>query len=223
MLPTRSTTKKGCTDEGVIRCALAPLLHLLDWRIEAMPQACTICRHAKTAEIDQMLIEGTSLRNIAKRFGTSTTALHRHKQHLAPALAVAKEAAQEADAGTLLDKVKQLLVDAQRLTAQAEQAKQLDVALRGIREVRGVLELLGKVSSELATREAAAATITDDAREKLRAKLLGSPWTQQEARKRIQALCDEYGLALIPVKTGDYEDNELRIAELLAKAGSQVN
>ena len=63
---------------------------------------------------------------------------------------MAKEAAQAADAGTLLDQVKQLLVDAQRLTAQAEQAKQLDVALRGIREVRGVLELLGKVSSELA-------------------------------------------------------------------------
>ena len=60
---------------------------------------------------------------------------------------MAKEAAQAADAGTLLDQVKQLLVDAQRLTAQAEQ---LDVALRGIREVRGVLELLGKVSSELA-------------------------------------------------------------------------
>jgi hypothetical protein len=117
-----------------------------------MPQACTICRHERQAEIDQLLVAGTSLRNIAQHFGTSATALHRHKKHLAPALAVAKEAAQAADAGTLLEKVSQLLVDAQRLTSQAEQAKQLDVALRGIREVRGVLELLGKVSSELAKK-----------------------------------------------------------------------
>ena len=188
-----------------------------------MSPICTICRHANQAEIDQMLVDGTSLRNIAKQFGTSATALHRHKKHLAPALAVAKEAAQAADAGTLLDKVKQLLVDAQRLTAQAEQAKQLDVALRGIREVRGVLELLGKVSSELASREAVAASATGDAREKLRALLSRRPYTQADALARAEALCKEYGLGLQPVELGDPAANERRIAELLSKTGGQVN
>jgi hypothetical protein len=121
----------------------------------------------------QMLVAGTSLRNIAAHFGTSATALHRHKKHLAPALAVAKEAAQAADAGTLLDKVKQLLFDAQRLTAQAEQARQLDVALRGIREVRGVLELLGKVSSELAVKQPVIDTSNLAENERRIAELLG--------------------------------------------------
>lgn len=114
-------------------------------------KSCTLCSHAQRTEIDQELVFGTSLRNIAVRFGTSATALHRHKKHLAPALAVAREAAQIAHADSLLDSVKSLLADAQRLTAQAEQAQQLDVALRGIREIRGVLELLGKLSGELQT------------------------------------------------------------------------
>lgn len=114
-------------------------------------KTCTLCTHPQRAEIDPELVNGTSLRNIAQRFGTSATALHRHKKHLAPALAVAREAAQVADADSLLNTVKRLLADAQRLTAQAEQAQQLDIALRGIREVRGVLELLGKLSGELQT------------------------------------------------------------------------
>jgi hypothetical protein len=170
-----------------------------------------------------MLVTGTSLRNIAKQFGASATALHRHKKHLAPALAVAKEAAQAADAGTLLEQVKQLLVDAQRLFKQAEQAKQLDVALRGIREVRGVLELLGKVSSELAAKAAGGGAVdVSDARGKL-LRLLHRPLTQEDARRRVQALCDEYGLALMPVVSAETpEENQQRIDELLAKGGMRI-
>lgn len=140
-----------------------------------MPQACTVCRHDQVAEIDQLLVSGTSLRNIARRFGTSATALHRHRKHLASQVVKAKEAKQAADADTLLDRVKQLLSDAQRITAQAEQAKQLDIALRGIREVREVLELLARVSSELADQ----------------AKLPAIPFanlSREENEKRIQEL-----------------------------------
>jgi hypothetical protein len=140
-----------------------------------MPQTCTICRHQRQAEINEMLVAGKSLRNIAQRFGTSATALHRHKKHLAQHLVEAKEAAQAADADTLLDRVKQLLTDAQRITVQAEQAKQLDIALRGIREVRGVLELLSRVSSELG----------DKARG---ASIPFANLTREENEKRIQEL-----------------------------------
>jgi hypothetical protein len=114
-------------------------------------KSCTLCSHAQRTEIDQELVSGTSLRNIAERYGTSATALHRHKQHLSSHLAKAREAAQVVDAGTLLDQVKSLLSQAQRITEQAQQSKKLTVALQGIREVRGVLELLGKLSGELQT------------------------------------------------------------------------
>jgi hypothetical protein len=112
-------------------------------------KSCTICSHTNQAEIDQSLVAGTSLRNIAERYGTSATALHRHKSHLSKHLAKAHEAAQVADASTLLDQVRTLLLRAQRLTEQAERAKKLDVSLRGVREIRGVLELLGELSGEL--------------------------------------------------------------------------
>lgn len=115
-----------------------------------MPLKCTACYHESQAEIDQMLLAGTSLRNVAKRFGTSTTSLHRHKQHISKILVKAKESAQIAKADTLLDQVRNLLSQAERLTERAEQAGSLDTALRGIAQVRSVLQLLGEVSGQLA-------------------------------------------------------------------------
>jgi hypothetical protein len=81
--------------------------------------------------------------------GTSATALHRHKKHIAKVLVVAREAAVIVKADTLLDQVRNLLSQAERLTRRAEDAGSLDTALRGIAQVRGVLELLGEVSGQL--------------------------------------------------------------------------
>ena len=48
-----------------------------------MPRPCTICHHPQRDALDQALQAGEAFRNIAPRFGTSTTALHRHKhEHL---------------------------------------------------------------------------------------------------------------------------------------------
>jgi hypothetical protein len=90
------------------------------------------------------------LRIIAERFGTTATALHRHKQHISKILVKAQESVKIAKADTLLDHVKNLLEKAQQLTARAEEAGSLDTALRGIGQVRGVLELLAEVSGQLA-------------------------------------------------------------------------
>jgi transposase-like protein len=115
-----------------------------------MAMLCTVCSNQNQGEIDQMLLAGTSLRQIARQHGTSATALHRHKKHISKGLVVAREAAVVAKADTLLDQVRNLLSQAERLTLRAEQAGSLDTALRGIAQVRGVLELLGEVSGQLA-------------------------------------------------------------------------
>ncbi len=53
-----------------------------------MPRSCSVCHHAQRAAIDQALHAGEAFRNISGRFGTSTTALHRHKHaHLLTRLA----------------------------------------------------------------------------------------------------------------------------------------
>jgi hypothetical protein len=90
-----------------------------------------------------MLLAGTSLRILAKRFGTSTTSLHRHKQHISKILVKANDIAEIAKADTLLDQVRNLL-------SQAERAGSLDTGLRGIGQVRSVLQLPGEVSGQLA-------------------------------------------------------------------------
>jgi hypothetical protein len=115
-----------------------------------MAMKCSICCHEGQAEIDRQLLAETPLRQIAQQHGASATALHRHKKHIFKGLVVAREAAVIAKADTLLDQVRNLLSQAERLTEKAEQAGSLDTALRGIAQVRGVLELLGEVSGQLA-------------------------------------------------------------------------
>ena len=41
--------------------------------------SCSICLHIKRSEIEKALIAGESERSIAKRFGASASAIHRHK------------------------------------------------------------------------------------------------------------------------------------------------
>ena len=48
-----------------------------------MARKCTVCSHSKRNEIDEMIVEGKSLRSLSKEYGLSTSALHRHsKGHL---------------------------------------------------------------------------------------------------------------------------------------------
>ena len=44
-----------------------------------MPRPCSVCMHPQRHAIDRALMAGAAFRNIAARFGTSTTAVHRHR------------------------------------------------------------------------------------------------------------------------------------------------
>jgi hypothetical protein len=68
---------------------------------------CRVCGHKKRGEIERALLAGTSLRNLAQRYGTSATALHRHKaDHLTRHLVKAHEAREVARADSLLADVR---------------------------------------------------------------------------------------------------------------------
>lgn len=120
-------------------------------------KTCAVCSHPRRAEIDRLLVEKVSLRDIAGRFGVSRSALSRHAGHIPGALVAAKEAGKVADAGTLLDQVQGLVVRATGILDRAEQAGEHQAALGAIREVRGCLELLGKLNGELRTSASAIA------------------------------------------------------------------
>jgi hypothetical protein len=89
------------------------------------------------------------LRNIAQRYGTSATALHRHKEHLPRLIVKAHEAQEVAQADNLLEQVRSLQTRALSILDRADATGDLRTALSAIREARGNLELLGKLAGEL--------------------------------------------------------------------------
>lgn len=118
-----------------------------------MARPCTICTHPEREQIDQALLEGVSFRNIAKRTGTSTAALSRHKKDHVPtqiAKAVAaRESVEVARGGSLYDQVQELRQKSLELLAKAEMAGDFRTALSGVREARACVELLMEVEGEL--------------------------------------------------------------------------
>jgi hypothetical protein len=112
-----------------------------------MPRTCTVCTHEDRAGVDSALLSGESFRNIAKRYGTSTTVLHRHKQdHLPPSLLKAQEIEEVASADNLLGELRALQRRTLGILDKAEEAEDLKTALSATREARGNMELGAKLS-----------------------------------------------------------------------------
>jgi hypothetical protein len=111
-----------------------------------MPQTCSICRNPHKEAVDAALISGKPYRHIASHYGTSTGALQRHRPHISEALTKAKEAQEAAHGEDLLSQVQDLVLRARGILNSAKDQK---TALVAVRELRGTLELLGKVTGEL--------------------------------------------------------------------------
>lgn len=110
---------------------------------------CAVCRHPSRDKIDRALVAHTSFRTIVKQHGTSPAALSRHKGHLSTALVKSAEARQAASATSLFERVEQVIGDCRAIAERANKAKSWASAVAALREVRGCLELLGKLSGEL--------------------------------------------------------------------------
>jgi hypothetical protein len=115
-----------------------------------MPNRCKACTHEKRLEIDRTCVRGKTNREIAEAYGLSVTGVDRHRKHcLTRQLLKASEIKEVAAADTLLGDIRSLKDRAVSILDQAESGKELDTALRAIREVRGCIELLAKVTGEL--------------------------------------------------------------------------
>lgn len=118
-----------------------------------MPRVCTICAHPERDAIDAALLGGESFRTIAHRLSVSLDALKRHKRdHLPEHLSKAARAAEAADATDLLGQMADLHRRTLAILKLAEGAGDGRMALMAVREARGNLELLGKLSHQLDTR-----------------------------------------------------------------------
>jgi hypothetical protein len=115
-----------------------------------MARTCTVCRHDDREAIDFGLLAGQPLRDIARRHGVGKDAVARHGQaHVSPALAVVRREREQRGAETLVDRVERLYERASAILDAAEAEGRPTVALGAVRELRGIVETLGKLTGEL--------------------------------------------------------------------------
>ncbi|MGA3092649.1 MAG: hypothetical protein ABSD75_28960 [Terriglobales bacterium] len=86
---------------------------------------------------------------ISAETGLSIATIHRHKQHISSMMVPATRAREAADAQSLLDRVENLISQSQTIAVQAQKKKEWRAATMALREVRGCLELLARLSGEL--------------------------------------------------------------------------
>jgi AcrR family transcriptional regulator len=111
-----------------------------------MPAACTICASERRDVLDEALVEGTPIRAIARQFGVSRSALTRHARsgHV-PLVTVNAGAARHAARGeSLAARAETLWVRARMILDEAEGRP--SVQLQAVRELRAVVELLGRLT-----------------------------------------------------------------------------
>jgi hypothetical protein len=157
-----------------------------------MPRACTVCTHGQRAAIDQAVVAGETFRYVAERFGTSTTAVFRHKADHLPAMLVQAQAAKDvAHADSLLDQLATLQADARRIGQKAETTGDLRTALAGIRELVRITELTATLIGELDERPQVNVLLAPEwlqVRAALLEALLPYPEARQAVARRLVAL-----------------------------------
>jgi hypothetical protein len=157
-----------------------------------VPRICTICTHPELEAINRALVEGTPNRRIASQHDVTERAVRNHKAgHLPAVLVKAQEAEEVADADDLLSQVRDLQQRALGILDKAEEAGELGVALRAIREARGNLELLAKLLGELDERPVNV-LISPEWLE-LRTMIVAALAPHQEARSAVLAAIEGAG------------------------------
>jgi hypothetical protein len=117
-----------------------------------MPRTCTACTHPHRDEIDRLLLDGTPLRNIAKRYSLSAASLFRHNKHISKTLSHARQEAEILRADGLMEHLNHLTSEAARLKQKAERSKDYRTALAGVREMSRLLEIGVRLAFEMHER-----------------------------------------------------------------------
>ncbi|RBY94082.1 hypothetical protein DQ244_01595 [Blastococcus sp. TBT05-19] len=113
---------------------------------------CTVCGHADRQAIDEAVVTGQSMRSIASRHGVSKDAIGRHRAHISPALARLVAEREEAGPASALQRLESLYGKASAVLDAAQSEGKAQLSLSAIRELRGLVETLAKITGELDER-----------------------------------------------------------------------
>lgn len=115
-----------------------------------MGRECTVCRHERREQVDAALVMGTAYRELASRHGVSISALSRHnRDHVSVALARVSAEREKAGAESALDRLERLYHRALRVLDAAEGEGKASLSLSAIKELRGLVEVLARITGEL--------------------------------------------------------------------------
>lgn len=114
---------------------------------------CKVCTHLDQADIDADIAGGMSNTATAAKWGMSKDSVRRHRDsHLSKSLVTVLARRDTAGAVKALDRVEHLYTRASAVLDAAEAEGQAGLQLAALRELRGTVELLAKLTGELDER-----------------------------------------------------------------------
>ena len=118
-----------------------------------MTRICTVCAHSDRHSVDTALLSGATFRNIAARFGLSTSAVFRHRTACLPATLVQAAGVEEVRAALdVLAQLKAINGAALGVLRDAKAAGDGDLVLKAIDRVHKQIELQAKLLGDLDDR-----------------------------------------------------------------------
>ncbi|MDO5681233.1 MAG: hypothetical protein Q4G46_00190 [Propionibacteriaceae bacterium] len=117
-----------------------------------VPRAqCKVCQHPQREEIEADIVHGRGHAAINKKYdGISYDSVRRHtSNHLAPAMRQALKTVHEQTGHTALARLESLYKDAKEVLDGAKKDGARALSLQAIKELRGIVELLAKLTGEL--------------------------------------------------------------------------
>jgi len=107
-----------------------------------MPRTCLACASPERHAIDKALAIGTPLRDIAGKYGMSSSSLDRHKRHTAEIITEAQAKREEKIGESVLEQMQRVQRKAWELLAKMESGGDHRGSVVALREVRECIQSL---------------------------------------------------------------------------------
>ncbi len=115
-----------------------------------MPQICKCCSHEDRDMIDDLIIRGFPNRRIAAQFNLKEQSVRRHKaSHLSKTLLAAEQMKELAQADALVERLSNLLLEAESLLKELKKRGDLRGAVSSLGELRRIIEMIAKLGTEI--------------------------------------------------------------------------
>ena len=110
---------------------------------------CIVCRHNQIKDIDRALLTGATLTSLNQKYGFSTSALHRHQEHLMQKMARAQKRFHDGLHQGLYCKLNIVMELVLHVVRGANAGGDFKLFLQANREVTRIISLMHKMAGQL--------------------------------------------------------------------------